>query len=262
METSHAYRSFLWVLWILIQTSLVEGQTEDECFIGCFRDNEGDRALPVRIIQTVLRSSDFTVEKCIDQCIALSMVYAGVQYQDECYCGDASTDYDRQGELPLDDCRVFACPGNQNQYCGGIGALLVYNITVTMSSQTTTTELSSRASDSSITRRTSNTYSTALYAGLGGGGATIAILIIGVIAIVNYKKRRVSSQTNVVPPDKPYMDLEPTTSSLAPAYASLGTGSVSKVEDGSYENQKVVKQHQIIHQVTINDEYLYEVPVL
>nr|XP_054772284.1 uncharacterized protein LOC129280266 [Lytechinus pictus] len=156
METRHAYRSLLWVLWILIQTSLVEGQTEDERFIGCFRDNDGDRALPVRIIQTVLGSSDFTVEKCIGQCIALSMVYAGVQYQDECYCGDASTDSDRLGELPLDDCRMFACPGNQNRYCGGIGALLVYNT---------------------------------LYAGLGGGGAIIAILIIGVIAIVNYKKR-------------------------------------------------------------------------
>ncbi|XP_063968173.1 sialate:O-sulfotransferase 1-like [Lytechinus pictus] len=287
MDMYHVYRFFLWALFIWIQRSLTDGQTIfNERFIGCFRDDGNDRVFPVYISQSILVPNDFTVEKCIDECIALSMAYAGVQYQQECFCGGARTDYDRLGELPLDDCKVYICRGNQDQYCGGLDALLVYNTTVMVPDklQTATAELSSTSDTSTL--RTFITNSTelfpttsgstttktpmipainsiALYAGLGGGGATIAILIIVVITIVfNRRKRMLSSPTEVVPPEKPYMDLEPTNNSQATTYESLGTGSVSKVEDGSYENQTVVKQHQFIHQVTMEDEHPYELPAL
>ena len=49
--------------------------------------------------------------------------YAGVQFAQECYCGNS---YGKHGALPESDCG-YKCPGDESISCGGILANSIYN---------------------------------------------------------------------------------------------------------------------------------------
>ncbi|KAK4179428.1 putative fungistatic metabolite, partial [Triangularia setosa] len=67
------------------------------------------------------RSPDMTVESCAAFCGEQSFEYFGVEYADECYCGN-----DLGGSAaPEGDCTQL-CAGNSAQWCGGPDRLNIY----------------------------------------------------------------------------------------------------------------------------------------
>ncbi|KAG9238758.1 putative glyoxal oxidase precursor [Amylocarpus encephaloides] len=83
---------------------------------GCYNDNVGgERAL---FWQSILRDNN-TATNCLSLCSKYGYMAAGMQYGQECFCGDndkliasGST------KQPETDCQV-PCSGDQNYYCGG-----------------------------------------------------------------------------------------------------------------------------------------------
>jgi len=66
-----------------------------------------------------------TVDLCGDFCSNLNYTMFGVEYADECYCGNSFAD-----GTTLDvnnDCNM-ACAGDNTEYCGGAGAMNVYEV--------------------------------------------------------------------------------------------------------------------------------------
>lgn len=49
--------------------------------------------------------------------------YAGVQYKNECWCGNS---YGKYGDLPEASCGAY-CPGNQSMTCGGYNAQRIFS---------------------------------------------------------------------------------------------------------------------------------------
>ncbi|CAM9766583.1 unnamed protein product [Scytosiphon promiscuus] len=89
-------------------------------YVGCFADSSTEG----RILGTapVLRSTDMTAEVCKIECS--SYAFYGTQYGNECWCGDASSDYDKYGETVCD----IECAGDPLQVCGGFDAVSVYGM--------------------------------------------------------------------------------------------------------------------------------------
>jgi len=56
-----------------------------------------------------------TIENCMDLCLLSGYHYAGLQYYDQCYCGD---DFDTYGQVDDESCSD-PCSGNSAQMCGG-----------------------------------------------------------------------------------------------------------------------------------------------
>ena len=94
---------------------------------GCYSEGSGVRALPYQIIQPQNNSA----ANCISQCSAFGYMYGGMEYGEECYCGDAS-DLAAAGstQMPESDCNTV-CPGNATYYCGGGNRISLYKWTGT-----------------------------------------------------------------------------------------------------------------------------------
>eukprot|EP01059_Diplonema_ambulator_P007044 TRINITY_DN1657_c0_g1_i4.p1 TRINITY_DN1657_c0_g1~~TRINITY_DN1657_c0_g1_i4.p1 ORF type:complete len:370 (+),score=104.67 TRINITY_DN1657_c0_g1_i4:104-1111(+) len=82
---------------------------------GCYTDPKesgGDRLLLLLVRD---EPATMTIELCIAECRAFGMQYAGLQYSEECYCGnDIST-----GTLVADTECAMPCPGDATEDCGG-----------------------------------------------------------------------------------------------------------------------------------------------
>jgi len=87
-------------------------------FIGCQRDSTSERALHHLV---ALSSPNMTVESCLDSCEAGGYVLGGVEFGDECYCGNALL----YAHGTSGDC-FQACSGNASELCGGPDALNAY----------------------------------------------------------------------------------------------------------------------------------------
>ena len=61
-----------------------------------------------------------TIKKCKKLCS--DFAYAGVQFSDECYCGNIAP------TITAENCNM-ACRGNKEQICGGGWAMNVYSTT-------------------------------------------------------------------------------------------------------------------------------------
>lgn len=85
----------------------------------CFRDNSN------RVLNGTREVNKFvTIESCIEFCSINGFAYAGVESEDQCFCGDnAPTQY----PIPDSECN-WKCKGNQTQTCGGHWAINVYAI--------------------------------------------------------------------------------------------------------------------------------------
>lgn len=113
-------------------------------FMGCYNDTAAARSLS----GTYTYSNTMTVEACATFCNGAN--YFGVEYYDECYCGDTlAVDSVNQ---PVTDCS-YPCSGDNGEFCGGSNRLDLYQL-----GSTVVTTTSSPVSSSTLT--TSTTAST------------------------------------------------------------------------------------------------------
>ncbi|KAL4240388.1 Xylosyltransferase 2 [Mactra antiquata] len=89
-------------------------------YLGCYKDNQKDRDMPNFSTQFTV---DNTPDKCISFCLSGGYLYAGVQYEVECWCGNK---YGKYGDLPESTCAA-SCPGNSSLTCGGYNAQKIYS---------------------------------------------------------------------------------------------------------------------------------------
>ena len=88
-------------------------------YVGCFIDDE------YRVLEPDMTISDNqSVELCVKYCFDGNFKYAGLEHEDECFCGNNDT-YDRLGQAPDSECHM-KCSGNSNQFCGGDWRISIY----------------------------------------------------------------------------------------------------------------------------------------
>lgn len=95
---------------------------------GCYSDNvNNNRAL---FWQSILTNNN-TATSCLNLCAEYGYMDAGMEYGDECYCGDNSVLLASGSTIqPETDCQV-PCSGDNNYYCGGGSRLSYYRWTGT-----------------------------------------------------------------------------------------------------------------------------------
>ncbi|KAJ7020180.1 hypothetical protein C8F04DRAFT_1051154 [Mycena alexandri] len=86
--------------------------------IGCQGDSTSARALKHLV---AVASPNVTVESCLDSCAAGGYILGGVEFGDECYCGNALL-YAYGASQACDK----LCSGNASEFCGGPKALNLY----------------------------------------------------------------------------------------------------------------------------------------
>jgi len=105
--------------------------------LGCYSDNVGGRALTFGA-PIVGGASNNSVESCTAACLAAGYSLAGMEYSDECYCGNIVSN--GGAPTPASDCSM-ACSGNSSEFCGGPNRLNVYNNTASAPAPPTTTPI-------------------------------------------------------------------------------------------------------------------------
>ena len=93
---------------------------------GCVADpNQGGRAIQGASIS----NANMTNERCVKFCLGKGFHYVGIEYGQECYCGN-EIQTSRPG-VQMIDCPVLSmitCPKNIKQFCGAPGVIsLWYN---------------------------------------------------------------------------------------------------------------------------------------
>ena len=74
----------------------------------------------------IINSANNSATSCLTQCSNYGYMAGGMEYGEECYCGDA-VDVTNAGSTvaPLSDCNVN-CPGDSEYYCGGGNRISYY----------------------------------------------------------------------------------------------------------------------------------------
>lgn len=105
------------------QTTGLPGSWE---YQGCYTDNINDvRAL---IWQSILTTNN-TATSCLNLCAEYGYMAAGMEYGDECYCGDDSHLVESGStKVAESQCQV-TCSGDSNYFCGGGSRLAYYKWT-------------------------------------------------------------------------------------------------------------------------------------
>lgn len=89
---------------------------------GCVSEGTGSRALPYQIIL----ANNNSATNCLTQCSNYGYMYGGMEYGEECYCGDPLDLADSTSTSePETDCNV-ACSGNASYICGGGNRISLY----------------------------------------------------------------------------------------------------------------------------------------
>lgn len=90
---------------------------------GCVEDNVNDKRT---FFWQLIFPNVMTANVCLDRCANYGYMAAGLEYGDECYCGDPAN-IDTQGATfrPDSECNVV-CAGNASAYCGGGSRLSTY----------------------------------------------------------------------------------------------------------------------------------------
>ena len=98
--------------------SIVQRMTLRSLFIP--RDNVQGRALTGA---SYTDTTDMTVENCISFCGDKDFIYAGLEYYQECYCGNNILN--GGAETTASDCS-FPCTGDSAEVCGAGNRLSMY----------------------------------------------------------------------------------------------------------------------------------------
>ena len=94
---------------------------------GCISENTTNRVFPYQIIL----AKNNTAENCLSQCSNFGYMSGGMEYGQECYCGDASgLAIGNSTPEPESDCNI-ACSGNASYICGGGNRISYYTWTGT-----------------------------------------------------------------------------------------------------------------------------------
>ncbi|KAI0175889.1 hypothetical protein GGR52DRAFT_334817 [Hypoxylon sp. FL1284] len=90
---------------------------------GCYQDNVDNKRT---LFWQLMFPGTMTPEQCLSTCASFGYAAAGLEYGDECYCGDPP-DVDASGATaqPDSDCNVV-CAGDASVYCGGGALLSIY----------------------------------------------------------------------------------------------------------------------------------------
>ncbi|KAJ3775846.1 hypothetical protein FB446DRAFT_723514 [Lentinula raphanica] len=109
-----------------VQTTNLTG---DWTYAGCYTDNAaGVRTLPWQLILTLNNSAN----ACTSQCSAFGYTAAGMEFSDQCFCGDISDIAANGGTLaPESDCNQ-QCSGDPIHLCGSGNRLTMYTWNGTM----------------------------------------------------------------------------------------------------------------------------------
>ncbi|KAE9365795.1 WSC-domain-containing protein [Stipitochalara longipes BDJ] len=114
--------------------------------IGCYSEGIDGRALVYQYLPAD-GSDIMSVDICTTACTDRGYAFAGLEYADECWCGNA---IDNGGALVLDKTACgMVCSGNTSEYCGGPSQLEMYQLGApiyTAISRTSTTSSSTTPS--------------------------------------------------------------------------------------------------------------------
>ncbi|PAV92127.1 hypothetical protein WR25_05819 [Diploscapter pachys] len=88
--------------------------------VGCFADSANGRTLSGFTYQL---KEDNSHERCRNLCYKTGHLYYGLEYKQECFCGDS---INAVPTLPNTNCTAYSCPGNPQQFCGGYNAIEVF----------------------------------------------------------------------------------------------------------------------------------------
>jgi hypothetical protein len=92
---------------------------------GCYTESTSSRALSSKQLYGSASQGDMTLEMCASFCFDNGYRLFGVEYGQQCYCGD-SLNAGSVFTTNQDDCST-KCPGNSAQYCGSGKRLNVYS---------------------------------------------------------------------------------------------------------------------------------------
>ncbi|XP_052286519.1 uncharacterized protein LOC127882104 isoform X2 [Dreissena polymorpha] len=144
----------MWLYQLVFVFILLFGTVKGIVYLGCYRDlvTKNNRVFPTRLQY----SNSNTPEECASRCSQYR--YAGVEFEDECFCGDMLI----ASQRPESECND-KCPGDKSKICGDGNRISVYTNwgTKTVSSMSTTrvTTTNTSTHDGSTT----DSYTTKLY---------------------------------------------------------------------------------------------------
>ena len=92
---------------------------------GCYRDDTAQRTLT----GTSWRNDGMTVVMCITYCSTRNFPIAGLEFQNECYCGISGNLDLGRGDLVDDSQCEELCSGSPDEFCGAPRRLSVYQLT-------------------------------------------------------------------------------------------------------------------------------------
>ncbi|TCD61199.1 hypothetical protein EIP91_008787 [Steccherinum ochraceum] len=126
--------------------------------IGCIAEGTSGRALTGA---STVDATGMTVNKCAAFCAGKGFTYAGIEWSQECYCGNSLVNGASKNTVADEQCSN-ACAGNQFETCGGPQRLtLIYNPTPGQAppASASSSTSSSSASPSSPAKTSSTTTS-------------------------------------------------------------------------------------------------------
>jgi hypothetical protein len=88
---------------------------------GCWTEGETERTLDSG--DMTVDPEGMTVEFCTSYCEDLGYNYAGVEYAEECWCGDHLS---TETEVVSDDECNMKCTGDRKTFCGGPNRMVLY----------------------------------------------------------------------------------------------------------------------------------------
>ncbi|RFU73805.1 wsc domain-containing, partial [Trichoderma arundinaceum] len=90
---------------------------------GCYQDNVNQKRT---FFWQNIFANTMTPKQCLDRCAAFGYMAAGLEYGQECYCGDPQNIKTSGAQkMPESDCGV-PCPGDGSAICGGGSRLTTY----------------------------------------------------------------------------------------------------------------------------------------
>jgi len=92
-------------------------------YAGCITDSStGNRTFPYQIILP----NNNTANNCLSQCQKFGFPAGGMEYADECYCGDPSDLTTVGATFQPDSACAMPCSGNGSTICGGPNLISYY----------------------------------------------------------------------------------------------------------------------------------------
>ncbi|KAJ9474296.1 hypothetical protein PHBOTO_004349 [Pseudozyma hubeiensis] len=120
--------------------------------LGCYSDSINARTL--QGAQPALGQGN-SVESCAQQCANFN--YFGVEYADECYCGN--TLLNGASQQPSGDCNMV-CSGNATELCGGSNRIGLYQNTAALGASSSASSSASSTTSSSASSSTTSSSAT------------------------------------------------------------------------------------------------------